>query len=100
MNIKCCAYFLNSFHGYVLNIWEFYLLFVSERGKKGGGDYSIGQQPGVTCLPEYATRSIGIFIFNPIDNILSSFYNRKVDVDSLALLFVSLQFCLWYFLER
>lgn len=66
--------------------------------KRKKEDCSIGQQLGVTCLAGYAAGSVGSFISNPADNIVSSLYNRKAD--SLALVFVSLQFCLWYFLER
>ena len=42
-------------------------------------DCSTVQQLGVTCLAGYAAGSIGSFISNPADNIVSSLYNRKAD---------------------
>lgn len=60
--------------------------------KRKKEDCSIGQQLGVTCLAGYAAGSVGSFISNPADNIVSSLYNRKAD--SLALVFVSFQLSL------
>ncbi|KAF3440899.1 hypothetical protein FNV43_RR19185 [Rhamnella rubrinervis] len=47
-------------------------------------DCSTAQQLGVTCLAGYAAGSIGSFISNPADNIVSSLYNRKADTLMLA----------------
>lgn len=42
-------------------------------------DCSKAQQLGVTCLAGYAAGSVGSFISNPADNIVSSLYNKKAD---------------------
>lgn len=53
--------------------------------KRKKEDCSIGQQLGVTCLAGYAAGSVGSFISNPADNIVSSLYNRKADSLALAI---------------
>lgn len=47
--------------------------------QKRKDDCSRAQQLGVTCLAGYAAGSIGSFISNPADNIVSSLYNKKAD---------------------
>ncbi|KAF2291673.1 hypothetical protein GH714_028064 [Hevea brasiliensis] len=42
------------------------------------------QQLGVTCLAGYAAGSVGSFISNPADNIVSCLYNKKADSLILA----------------
>ncbi|XP_057759316.1 mitochondrial phosphate carrier protein 1, mitochondrial [Arachis stenosperma] len=55
---------------------------VAKRRKE---DCSIAQQLGVTCIAGYAAGSVGSFISNPADNIVSSLYNRKADSFMLAI---------------
>ncbi|XP_002532479.2 mitochondrial phosphate carrier protein 1, mitochondrial [Ricinus communis] len=48
-------------------------------------DCSKSQQLGVTCLAGYAAGSVGSFVSNPADNIVSCLYNRKADSLLLAI---------------
>ncbi|TXG59245.1 hypothetical protein EZV62_013818 [Acer yangbiense] len=47
-------------------------------------DCSRAQQLGVTCLAGYVAGSVGSFVSNPADNIVSSLYNKKADSLILA----------------